>query len=127
MKIYCCTCAKEVDVRLTDGKEIYPHRPDLYELPFWKCDKCGCYVGCHHKTKERTKPLGVICGPEMKNARREIHKILDPLWQGKSAKFSRRQVYARLTEKLGREYHTAELRTLDEARAMYRELQGMSP
>lgn len=60
MKIYCTGCGKDVQARLTDGAERYPHRPDLYELPFWKCDTCGNYVGCHHKTRAPTKPLGCI-------------------------------------------------------------------
>ena len=58
MNIYCTGCEKNVNARLTDGKERYPHRQDLYELPFWVCDNCGGYVGCHHKTNQRTKPLG---------------------------------------------------------------------
>lgn len=58
--IFCCCCENDVHARLTDGREIYPHRHDLYSLPFWRCDGCGNHVGCHHKTKDRTRPLGVI-------------------------------------------------------------------
>ena len=68
-KIWCCGCGKEVDARLTDGAEVYPHRRDLASLPFWKCDACGNFVGCHHKTRERTKPLGCIPTPEIKDVR----------------------------------------------------------
>ena len=116
--IYCCGCGADVEARLTDGAEIYPHRPDLYALPFWKCDKCGNFVGCHHKTKDRTRPLGCIPTPEVKNARQHIHKVLDPLWE--SGKANRKQVYADLTSLIGREYHTAEIRDIDEARKVYR-------
>ena len=66
-KIYCCGCGKKVSPRLTSGKEVYPHRSDLIKLPFWKCDKCGNFVGCHHKTKNRTATLGVIATKEIKN------------------------------------------------------------
>lgn len=117
MELYCCGCAKEVDAVLTDGKEIYPHRPDLYALPFWKCAGCNNFVGCHHKTKDRTKPLGCIPTKEIKDARRKIHAVLDPLWE--SGKMSRKHIYARLTELLGRQYHTAELRSVDEANSIY--------
>jgi hypothetical protein len=55
MKLYCTGCEHEVEARLTNGEERYPHRPDLYELPFWKCDACSGYVGCHHKTDNPTK------------------------------------------------------------------------
>lgn len=118
MEIYCCGCAQTKAVRLTNGSEIYPHRKDLYELPFWVCDSCGNFVGCHHKTKERTKPLGVIANSEIKKARQHIHRILDPLWE--SGKFKRKEIYRKLSDRLGYEYHTAEIRCIDEARKIYR-------
>jgi hypothetical protein len=48
--IFCCECREKVNARLTEGEEIYPHREDLKDLPFWICDKCKNFVGCHHKT-----------------------------------------------------------------------------
>lgn len=118
MLIRCCGCKGEkVEARLTDGSEIYPHRPDLHSLPFWKCDACGNYVGCHHKTKERTKPLGNIPTPEIRNARKHIHSILDPLW--KSKKYKRTKLYQTISDYMGFGYHTAQIRTIDEARKVY--------
>jgi 2-hydroxychromene-2-carboxylate isomerase len=108
-----------VDARLTDGTEIYPHRRDLASLPFWRCDTCRNFVGCHHKTADRTKPLGCIPTKEIKNARQHIHSILDPLWKGK--KNMRGKVYRKVAAKLGiEEYHTAELRTIEDARQAYK-------
>lgn len=121
MKLYCCGCSKKVTARLTDGAEIYPHRPDLSDLPFWKCDKCGNYVGCHHKTEDRTRPLGCIPTNEIKNARKHIHRILDAKWSNPK---QRKAIYQRLSDKLGRKYHTANIRTIDEARRVYRLIQG---
>lgn len=118
MNIYCCGCKTKVEARLTDGKEIYPHRSDLFDLPFWKCDSCGNFVGCHHKTEDRTRPLGCIPTPEIKNARKEIHKILDPLW--KKGKISRSKIYKYLSDSLGWRYHTADIRNIEEARKVYR-------
>lgn len=118
MRIYCTGCQRDIDARLTNGKERYPHRPDLYELPFWKCDKCGNYVGCHHKTKTPTKPLGVIATPEILAARKKIHALLDPLW--KSGKIKRGQAYAYVSKRLGCQYHNGEIRTLIEARTVYK-------
>jgi hypothetical protein len=89
----------------------------LAELPFWKCDGCGNHVGTHHKTRSRTKPLGTIPSREMKKARTHIHQLIDPVWR--SRRMSRNQIYAHLTSVLGRQYHTADLRTLDEARMIY--------
>jgi len=119
MKIYCCGCEAEVDARLTDGEEIYSHRPDLHDLPFWKCDGCRNFVGCHHKTSDRTKPLGCIPTKELKQARQHIHKIMDPLW--KSKRIRRRELYEQVAEILEiKEYHTAEIRSVEDARRVYR-------
>ncbi len=121
MNIYCCGCEQEVEARLANGGEIYPHRPDLTSLPFWRCDKCGNFVGCHHKTKDKTRPLGCIPTPELKKARRHIHKILDPLWQGvKRNTAKRKEIYGKISERLGYRYHTANIRNVEEAREIYR-------
>lgn len=116
--IYCTGCEKDVEARLTDGKERYPHRTDLYELPFWKCDTCLGYVGCHHKTSNPTAPLGYIATPAILDARKKIHAILDPLW--KSGRIKRGQAYAYVSKRLGKTYHNGEIKTLDEARNIYR-------
>lgn len=117
MKIYCTGCSKEVEARLTDGREMYPHREDLYSLPFWKCDTCGAFVGCHHKTEDRTKPLGVLATQEIKNARKRIHAVLDPLWQ--SGRIARGKAYAYITHRFGRTYHSADIRSKEEGAQVY--------
>lgn len=113
MEIYCCGCQSEVDARLTNGKEIYPHRHDLCWLPFWKCDTCGNFVGCHYKTKNRTAPLGCIPTPEIKNIRMKIHIVIDPIWQ--SGKLGRKEIYRQISEAVGFRYHTAKLRSVEDA------------
>lgn len=118
MEIFCTVCKCDVQARLTDGKERYPHRPDLYDIPFWRCDTCGNYVGCHHKTDNPTRPLGCIASPEILSARKKIHAILDPLW--KSGKIKRGKAYAHVTHRLGYEYHNGEIRTVEEARTIYK-------
>lgn len=118
MIIYCTGCENDVDARLTNGEERYPHRKDLYDLPFWKCDTCGNYVGCHHKTKNRTQPLGCIATPEILEARKKIHALLDPLW--KSGKIKRGQAYGYISHRIGKTYHNGELRSLEEAREAYK-------
>ncbi len=118
MFIYCCGCKVKIEARLTNGAEIYPHRSDLHTLPFWKCDACQNYVGCHHKTSTPTQPLGCIPTKQIKNARQEIHKILDPIWQ--SGKMKRGEVYNIITKRTGRRYHTAHIRSVEEAREIYK-------
>lgn len=117
-ELYCCGCSATVKARLTDGSEIYPHRNDLHELPFWKCDACGNFVGCHHKTKTRTRPLGCIPTPELKEARRHLHALIDPIW--KSGRMGRGEVYEAISREVGWNYHTAKTRTIEEARSAYR-------
>jgi hypothetical protein len=114
MKVYCCGCKTDINARLTSGGEIYPHRNDLAKLPFWKCDRCTNYVGCHRGTH---KPLGVIATPELMGARRRIHQLLDPIWQ--SGKISRRKLYQKISDELGYSYHTAQIRSLEEARRVW--------
>lgn len=123
MNVYCCECGCDVKARLSSGKEVYPHRLDLFSLPFWICDSCGNFVGCHYKTKTPTKPLGVIPTKEIKVGRQEIHKLLDPIW--KTGRVSRSDCYARLSKTLGRQYHTADLRSVSEVNLVVSEIKSM--
>ena len=108
MKIYCVACGSKVEVRLTDGSEIYPHRPDLASLPFWKHDVCGNYVGCHHNSDNPTKPKGDIPTPEVRSYRVTLHRLIDPLWQNGYIK--RKHLYARMSQGMGFTYHTGNVR-----------------
>ncbi|MEO9633103.1 MAG: zinc-finger-containing protein [Sulfitobacter sp.] len=130
--IFCTGCNEDVGARLTNGAEIYPHRQDLAHLPFWKCDACGNFVGCHHKTKRPTEPLGCIPTPEIKAARKHIHRILDPIWKRK--KMERRALYVEIANRMGiASYHTADIKSVEAARAAYKVVaeiareQGVTP
>jgi hypothetical protein len=119
MQIYCCECKNKIEARLTNGLEIYPHRSDLASLPFWKCDRCRNFVGCHYKTKDPTKPLGCIPNKAIKEARQHIHKLLDPLWHHNKKR--RDELYNLIAKKTGRaSYHTANIRSVEEAREIYK-------
>jgi hypothetical protein len=73
----CPYCGNESQLRV--GSEIYPHRADLWDKFFWKCDPCGAYCGCHPGTK---KALGVPASAELRKARSILHdQMLDPLWK----------------------------------------------
>jgi len=113
MHIYCCWCKQDVEAKLVCGADVYPHRGDLRHLPFWRCDHCGCFVGCHHKSSDPTRPLGVIPTREITKWRKRIHALMDPLWQGRQ--YTRTAVYKELSKRLGYEYHTAEIRSVEEA------------
>ena len=112
MKIYCCGCEKEIEARLTYGAEIYPHREDLHALPFWVCDTCKGYVGCHHKTKNRTKPLGCIPTKGLRYLRKNIHIKIDIALK---SNITRKELYRKISDELGYEYHTADIKSTQEA------------
>jgi len=118
MELWCCQCQRNVTARLTSGTETYPHRPDLADLTRWICDTCKNHVGTHHKTTTPTKPLGNIPSLEVKKARILIHALIDPAWQ--SGKVPRKKLYDKLSQRLGYQYHTGEIKTLEEARRVYR-------
>jgi hypothetical protein len=90
----------------------------------WRCDTCGNYVGCHHKTEDRRRPLGNIPTREIMEARKHIHRILDPLWKTTKckpkAKGQRRKLYAEISKRIGKEYHTGEIASIEEAREVYK-------
>lgn len=113
MKIFCCACKKDVDAILKTGTDIYPHLHYLGKIPFWQCPTCNNYVGCHHKTEDKYRPLGSIPSPRLRKLRKEIHDELDPLWR--SGKFTRKGIYSLLSERVKREYHTADIREIHEA------------
>lgn len=118
--IYCCGCEKEVEARLTNGQEIYPHRVDLSDIPFWVCDGCQNYVGCHHKTDNRTQPLGCIPTEEIRSLRQSIHTAMDRLW--KNGNISRSKLYREMSKEIGWRYHTAEVRSREQAGEVLRAL-----
>lgn len=121
--IHCCECDTHIIPTLISGKEKYPHRPDLFDIPIWRCDTCGNTVGCHHKSQDRLRPLGCIPSKELQALRIRIHALLDPIWKHKQ--MPRSAIYSKLTKVLGREYHTAELRTVEEANRIIDALRGM--
>lgn len=95
----CLHC--KTPARLTDGEEIYPHRRDLWQKPFWICT-CGAYCGCHPGTY---RSLGMPANKETRNARSMLHdRALDPLWKplpaGERNK-RRKQIYAYLGQAMG--------------------------
>lgn len=90
----CPVCSKESV--LVNGREIYPHRPDLYSLKFYRCENhTEYYVGCHKGT---TNALGVLANKEHRNLKMKCHKIFDPLW--KSKKHSRNGLYKKLSQEM---------------------------
>ena len=119
------------DCRLTDGVEIYPHRPDLADKQIWKCDSCNATVGCH---PGGTKPLGHAADKATRNARMMLHeRMLDPIWQNEPdkpfRKAARRRVYkfpAFVLDIDRDDCHTG-MFTIERCRAAWKALNGVTP
>lgn len=80
---------------LVSGREIYPHRRDLWDRKFYQCKPCGAYVGCHRNGS----PLGRLANAELRSAKVAAHAAFDPVWQ--SGFMDRNQAYSWLAQRLG--------------------------
>lgn len=111
MKIWCVQCNETTNSNKVSGEQIYPHRQDLHKLSFYQCPACLNYVGTH---KNSLAPLGVIPTPELRRIRQDIHALIDPIWQKRIA--TREQVYTWMSGYVGKTYHTANIRSVEEAK-----------
>lgn len=113
--IECIECDKTVEARLLR----FPPPCWKYEWGRgrrWVCPNCKNYVGNDPKTN---KPLGIIPTKDLRYWRQAIHSRLDPLWKG--GHLSRSKTYKIIAKSLGvKEYHTANVRSWEEARAILR-------
>lgn len=132
----CAHCG--APARLTNGREVYPHRKDLRTLRLWVCTPCDARVGCHKKgartdvgVSDGTMPYGTPANAELRRARSMLHKRLDPLWKEAPKKYrhrARRRAYRVLSRKLGlsREETHIGMFDLDQCRAAWVALEGMT-
>ena len=113
----CLHC--DQPARLTSGREVYPHRQDLWGRSIWRCDSCDAHCGCH---RGGLVALGRPADRPTRRARMELHtQRLDPIWlampKGRRRP-ARSAVYAFLALRMGLtkdEAHTA-LWTLEQCR-----------
>ena len=74
----CPVCLQAA--QLVTGADIYRGSPELASKPYWRCEPCQTWCGCHAGTN---KPLGIPADKATRDARQHVHKdVLDPLWQG---------------------------------------------
>lgn len=119
MRIFCVECDKDIEAKTVTGSMVYPNNPKVRFDKFWMCNHCKNFVGCHKRAnKNKMKPLGVIANKELKQARIMIHNLIDPIWR--QEKMKRGEVYAVISSELGYTYHTGELRSLEEARRVWK-------
>jgi hypothetical protein len=94
VNVVCDYCGQPA--ALVEGSEVHPHRPDLDDKQFYKCEPCQAWVGCHPGT---TRPLGRLADAELRAAKSAAHAAFDPLW--KSRRMTRSSAYAWLAGRLG--------------------------
>lgn len=109
MKVLCDYCGN--DAVLVTGKDLYPHRPDLFGVKAWQCKPCKASVGCH-KNSKKNAPLGRLANAELKKLKMAAHAAFDPLWKNKIMK--RKEAYSFLAEKLGIEFKDCHIGMFDE-------------
>lgn len=100
MKAYCCECKKPIECELVNGDVIYPYRPDLYHLHFYKCPLCGNYTGRYDG--ERV----VLPTKHIRSCRYKAHRALNKIWKDKRKKA---KYYTYMSDKLGRSFHWGEV------------------
>ena len=108
MAVICSYCGN--DSRLVTGVNVYPHRPDLYNLHFWYCEPCAAWVGCHKNSD--AKPLGRLANSSLRMAKSAAHRAFDTLW--KNGTMSRKEAYLWLSCKLGIKFSECHIGMFDE-------------
>lgn len=114
----CGSCDSD-RVELVDGQPIYPHRPDLHDRWYWRCE-CGAYCGTH---EGGIKPLGRPADQATRTARQAAHAAFDPLWEARQRKSGISKSKARglgykwLADQLGIERKHCHIAEMDEATA----------
>lgn len=106
MKAFCCECKKQVDGVTVNGDNIYPHRPDLYDLEFIKCPICGNYTG-KHDGEYPTLPTEHI-----RQCRHKAHRALDRIWKDRKKKG---EYYAFMSGVFKKDFHWGMVRSDEEA------------
>lgn len=90
----CPYCGQ--DDQLVTGREVYPHRPDLFAKPIWACMPCRAWAGCHPGTERR---VGRLANAATRQLKMRAHEAFDPLW--KDGRMKRGAAYAWLRERTG--------------------------
>jgi hypothetical protein len=119
-KFYDVQCECGTRAALKTGRDVYPHRPDLFELNFYVCPIDGYRVGCHKGT---SAPLGMPATPATQKARRAAHAAFDELWERKIVKddisrgAARKAAYTWLASELGIDVKDCHIGMMDKATA----------
>jgi hypothetical protein len=106
--ITCPYCKQPA--RFVTGREVYPHRRDLWTGKYYLCRPCGAWVGTHKKTG---KPFGRLANFALRTIRSKAHAAFDPIW--KEGPTSRKDAYWWLSRALGIEFEACHIGDFDQA------------
>lgn len=102
-ELLCTKCGKAAQV--VTGKELYPHREDLWNRNFYACLPCKMWVGVHPGT---LIPLGSLASAELRFLRHRAHELFDKMWhtrrwskRKKDRRKMRNDAYLWLAEQMG--------------------------
>lgn len=104
-KITCPYCNSNAELK--DASCIY--RRSGYGMVYVCANfpECDSYVGVHENS---TRPKGSMADFDLRELRKQVHSIFDPLWRG-NTKYERKEVYAAAAQVFKvREFHIADLR-----------------
>lgn len=93
IKIICPYCKKRA--KLTDSSVIYD---GISYGMVYLCvgyPKCDAYVGVHSNSK-RAMPLGRMANKELREAKKELHRVFDKFW--KEYGYTRNRAYKLLSK-----------------------------
>lgn len=97
------------------GADIYPHREDLHQRKFWRCEPCKAYVGCHITTGE---PFGTLANARLRKLRNALHRVFDAHWlgfkYGERRKIARTRAYQVLAAHMGIPFEDCHIGMFDE-------------
>ena len=63
---------------LVNGTALFPFQEDGATELYWTCTPCDAYIGTYRNS---TEPRGRLANPELRDAKRRLHKVYDPLWK----------------------------------------------
>lgn len=96
--------------RYVNGTAIYPDRPDLAHLMFWRCAPCDAHVGTH--VDSHGIPLGRMADRPLRLLRQATHRAFDPFW--KVYGDSRSDAYRWLAREMGNDVKACHVSWFDE-------------
>lgn len=107
--IFCCNCNEWVNAKAVPASHVYPKRHDLQGKIYLQCPTCSGTVGAHRDGR----PLGCIPTPAVRSMRITIHDRIRGIVGDR--RLTTCLVYRYLSGCIGQEYHTGNIKSVEEA------------